>query len=199
VRGKISLLPPAARSDCRAGETPLPRLPVILFAALALALGGCFESSDALITAANADHPWTALRAAEFSWHDGAWKSEGNVTLRRDGSDYVLRDEESRDVTHFLLHQIGDNTYVAQSRGGSGSGNESYMFALVVVDGKRVYQYSFDDLSKRCKIPGIDPAVLKLKAYEDGCSVPSLAALTQIFETLQKSQPKFEAMYVIEP
>jgi hypothetical protein len=177
----------------------VPRLSVILLAALSLTLGGCFMSSDPLIKPASADHPWSDSRAQQFDWNDGNWKAEGYVTLRRAGAYYRIEDEKSRDVTRFLARQIGDNHYVVQSQDTSGSGNAAYAFALLVADGKRIYQYSFDDQSKHCAIPGIDPAALKLKAYEDGCGAPSLAVLTQIFETLQKSQPKFEVMYVIEP
>ena len=177
----------------------MPRLPLILLSALTLTLGGCFMSSDALIKPASADYPWSNLRAQQFKWSDGKWQAEGYVSLRREGPNYRLEDERTRDVTRFLAHQIGDNRYVVQLQDTSGSGDAAYTYALLVAEGKRVYQYSFDDPSKRCQIPGIDAAALKLKRYEDGCGVPSLASLVQIFDALQKAQPKFEIMYELQP
>ena len=170
-----------------------------LLAVLSLALGGCFVSSDAFITTANADHPWNDSRARTFDWQDGEWKPQGFVTLRREGALYRFEDETSHDVTRFLVKKVADNSYVAQMQDMSGSGDSSYTYALLVVDGKRIYQYGFDDLSRRCKIPGVDAAALQLEPYENGCGVPSLAVLTRIFATLQKSQPKFEVKYEIEP
>ena len=165
---------------------------------LAPVLSGCFVSSGAFITPASADHPWSDLRARQFEW-EGDWKPNGYVNLRRVGALYRFTPESSRDVTRFLLKQIADDTYVAQMQDTSGSGDAAYAYALLVVDGKRIYQYAFDDASKRCRIAGIDTTALKLNPYEDGCGVPSLAALTQIFMTLQKSHPTFEVMYEIEP
>jgi hypothetical protein len=170
-----------------------------LLAVLAVALGGCFVSSDAFITNANADHPWNDSRARQFNWEDGDWKSQGFVTLRREGALYRLEDEKSRDVTRFLVKKIADNSYVAQMQDMNGTGDSSYTYALLVVDGKHIYQYGFDDLSRRCQVLGIDAAALKLEPFEDGCGVPSLAALTQIFAAVQKTQPKFEVKYEIEP
>ena len=176
----------------------MPRSALILLAALSPLLGGCFVSTDAFITPASADHPWTELHARQLTW-EGEWKSNGDVHLRRQGALYSFEPESSRDVTKFLVKAIGDNAYVAQIQDTSGSGDASYTYALLVVDGKRIYQYAFDDQSQHCQAPGVDAAALKLKPYEDGCGVPSLAALTQVFTTLQKSQPKFEIMYEIEP
>jgi len=170
-----------------------------LLAVLSVALGGCFVSSGAFVTAANADYPWNDSRARQFDWQDGDWKPQGFVTLRREGALYRIEDERSRDVTRFRVKKIADNSYVAQMQDMSGSGDSSYTYALLVVDGKRIYQYGFDDVSRRCKIPDIDAAALKLEPYENGCGVPSLAVLTQIFATLQKSHPKFEVKYEIEP
>src|SRR5579871_5910083 len=110
----ISPLPPAARSTRRVGGYLVPRLPLILLSALTLTLGGCFMSSDALIKPASADYPWSNLRAQQFKWSDGKWQAEGYVSLRREGPNYRLEDERTRDVTRFLAHQIGDNRYVVQ-------------------------------------------------------------------------------------
>ncbi len=193
------LLPPPRAAFAAIGGAPVQRLTVILFVAAALALGGCFMSSSPLITPATADHPWSKLRAKQSDWRDGKWQAQGNIALSREGAYYRLEDEKSHDVTRFLVRQIGDHAYVTQSQDTSGSGDASYSFALLVADGNRVYQYSFDDLSKRCAIPGIDAAALRLKPYEDGCGVPSLEALTQIFTTLQKAPPRYEVMYETTP
>ena len=175
------------------------RSSIILLTASSLALGGCFMSSGPLITPASADHPWGDLRAKQSDWRDGKWRVEGNVTLHREGAYYRFETEKSHDVTNFLVRQIGDQEYIAQSHDASGSGDASYSYVLLVADGNRVYQYSFDDQSKRCAIPGINPAALQLKPYEDGCGVPSLAVLTQIFESLRKGPPRYEVMYEIAP
>jgi len=172
---------------------------LLLFALLPLALGGCFISSEPLITPASADHPWADSRAQEFHFDDGKWKSKGYVTLRRSGPYYVLRDEESRDVTRFLVHQIGDDRYVAQSQDASGVGNASYSYSLLIVDGQKITTYSFDQASKRCRVPGVDVAALKLRPHEDDCGVDSIAALIQVFQALERSQPKPETLYVIQP
>ena len=149
----------------------MSRSAVVLLAALAPVLGGCFVSSDALITTANADHPWSNLRVTQLKWEAGDWKPDGLADLRREGALYRFEPD----------------------------GDSAYTYALLVVDGKRIYQYAFDYQSRRCEIPGVDAAALKLKPYEDGCGVPSLAAMTQIFTTLLKSQPKYETIYQIEP
>ena len=103
----------------------MPRVAVILLALFAPMLAGCFVSSDAFITPASADHPWGNLRARQFEW-EGEWKPNGYIALRREGALYSFEAEDSRDVTRFLVKQIGDNVYVAQMQDASGSGDSSY-------------------------------------------------------------------------
>jgi hypothetical protein len=170
-----------------------------LLAVLSVALGGCFVSSDAFITTANADHPWGDVRVREFALEDGDWKPQGYAKIRREGPLYRLEDEKSHDVTRFLVKRIGDDAYVLQTEDMSGLGNAAFAYTLLVVDGKQIYGNAFHDESRRCQIPGIDAAALELEPFEDGCSVPSLAVLTQIFAALRKSQPKFSVKYEMVP
>jgi hypothetical protein len=178
----------------------VPRLVVVLlFALSSLTLSGCFVSSDPLITPATADHPWTAARAQHFDWVKGKWKPEGHVTVTLDGSYYQLRDDETRDVTRFLLRGIGDNRFIAQAEDLSGTGNAAFTYSLVVIDHEHIYHFSFDKASRRCRVTGIDAAALKLRPYESGCGVASLEALADAFRALERTEELPETMYVVEP
>ncbi len=172
------------------------RVSCVLLALLSLALSGCFISSDPLLSPAKADYPWPALRRAQqFGWENGAWKSRGYVSLDRDGAFYVLKPDDSDDVTRFLLHRIGNDLYVAQADDPSGS----YLYALVSIEGNRVYESAFDDASHDCAVPGIDPYMRGLSAKNDNCSVQSLDALIDVFQALRRAQPQAETLYVVEP
>jgi hypothetical protein len=174
-------------------------LRVALLAVLLLPLGGCFVSPAPLIAAAEADHPLAASRGEQFAWDSGSWKSRGAVTLSIDGPYYVLTGRERGDVSHFLLKQLDGNSYVAQSEEKSRLGDLAYIYALVVIDGGRITVNSFLDESTGCKVPGIAPGALGLRPSDDGCTVPSFAALSDVFRALRQSSAKPETLYVTAP
>ena len=129
----------------------------------------------------------------------GAWKPEGHVTVTLEGSYYMLRDEETRDVTRFLLRGIGDNRFIAQAEDLSGTGNAAFSYSLVVINDEHIYHFSFDKASRRCRVPGIDPTALRLRSYESGCGVASLDSLADAFRALERAEELPETMYVVEP
>lgn len=174
------------------------RLSYFLAVFLSLGLGGCFVSSNALISPRAADHPWAASRGQHFDWEDGKWKLRGAVSLSRDGAYYVLKSDESGETTRFLVHRIDPGHYIAQAEDSSDKAHPSYIYGLIVVEGSRIYEYGFDDQSSQCSVPGIDAAALRLRPSEDGCGVPSLDAMAKVFRALLKAHPEPETLYVIK-
>ena len=172
---------------------------VLLTTLFALPLAGCFVSSEPLITPQTADYPLGNARAQHFDWVRGAWKAAGRVTVTREGAYYLLRDEETRDVTRFLLHAIGDNRFVAQAEDLSGTGNAAFTYSLVAISGEHVYHFAFEKASRSCRVPDADAAALKLRPYESGCGVTSIEALATAFRMLEHSEEQPETMYVMEP
>ena len=119
--------------------------------------------------------------------------------MEEDQTIEMHRDEETRDVTRFLLRGIGDNRFIAQVEDLSGTGNAAFTYSLVVIDKERIYHFSFDKASRRCRVTGVDAAALKLRPYESGCGVASLDSLADAFRALERTEEQPETMYVIEP
>jgi hypothetical protein len=176
----------------------VPRIAGFLAAILSFGLGGCFVSTDPLISPAASDHPWAALRGQHFDWEDGKWKLHGAVSLSREGAYYVLKSDDSDEAMRFLLHHIGPDRYIAQAEDLSDKAHPTYVYGLIVVEGNRIYEYGFDDQSSQCGVPGIDPPALHLRPSDDGCGVTSLDALTTIFRALMKAHPEAETRYDIQ-
>jgi hypothetical protein len=175
------------------------RLSSLLATILSLGLGGCFVSTDALISPSKADHPWSgALRGQHFDWEDGKWKLRGAARLSRQGAYYMLKDEGSDETMRFLLHRIDPGHYIAQAEDLSDKSHPSYIFGLIVVEGDHVYEYGFDDQSSQCSVPDIDPTALKLRPSDDACGVPSLDAMAAVFRALLKAHPEPETLYIIK-
>lgn len=174
------------------------RLASLFAVLLPLTLGGCFVSSDPLISPATADYPWSALRGQHFEWDDGSWKLKGVASLKRDGDDYVLTSDETDEAMRFLLRRFEPDHYIAQAADRSDEDHPSYIYGLIVVEGNRIYEYGFDDQSSQCGVQGIDPGALHLRPSDDGCGVPSLDAIATIFRALMKAHPEGETRYDIQ-
>lgn len=177
----------------------VPRVGALLLLLLSLSLGGCFESPAPLITASESDHPLKPSSGQQYGWENGSWQPRGAVTLDLDGPYYVLKGREPGDVSRFLLKQLDDNSYVAQSEETSSSGRVSYIYALVVIDGERISVNSFLDESSGCNVPGVSASSGTLHPSDGGCVLPSLAALVEIFRVLRQSSAKPETLYIITP
>lgn len=89
---------------------------------MVLALAGCFKSAAPLIDAAHAKYPFTTLSLKD---EDGQ-----TVALKRDGDVYRFVESgtpATQAPSAYLLHEIGDNTYVVQEA--SDGGEATYIFA----------------------------------------------------------------------
>ena len=168
-----------------------------MLASLASLLGGCFLSPRALITPSDADYPWHDGHGEQYAWDGGAWQSRGRVALRREGVDYVLVPEDGDEVTRFRAKQIAPDAYVVQGEDDSDPNARAYIFGLALAEDGAIDLYSFDAESMHCRLPGIDATGLGLAPDEEGCAVPSLDALLDLFRRLRATRPAPETRYIL--
>jgi len=169
----------------------LARWAVLSLAALLLA--GCFTSERALITPATADRPLPRqARGEELDWNGTAWARKGGVTLRLDGTHYVLRPNAGDDDLRFLLKRVDDGVYIAQA---DDSGH--ILYGVMQRSGNMIYLHMFpEDGCAGLTADQIRRFGLTV-TKEAECRVPSFDALASAMLTLVRQGRRPDRAYRI--
>jgi hypothetical protein len=171
--------------------TPRPRRGCASLAAvltLALALAGCFTSSQPKLPLAQAAAPFGdgGRYGAYERLSDGTYKRDETVTMRKGadgGYDYV---DSKGKVTPLSFHRIGPNLYVVQAAGENSKGAD-YVAVRVNDDGKEGLTYPLDCTKQ-------DTAKLKslgVEITDSGrvCNIDKVADPLALFAGLNLGEP----------
>jgi len=166
---------------------------------LAMVLGACFESAQPLISAGNADFPFTTtVRYTFYEWDKEmkTWQPSETGTVNRDGDHYVQLDDGGlvKDARPFLLKSIGNGYFIAQQP------NEmAYMYDLLKIQGDVVYQFGMPcaDADKTFADQGLLDSFVKDTQWGNTCRVSDFDKLKQVLFAIAKDRPQPQGMYAL--
>jgi len=167
--------------------------------ALALILGGCFESTTPLIPAANADYPFErTFHYTFYEWNKDTkvWQPSETGTISRDGDHYVqLPDIGNDQGDAFLLKSIGDNYYIAQQ-----PNKATFIYDLVRINGNIIYQYGMScaDEDKKFVEQGLIDSFKTDSTRGNVCAVSSLEKVARLFRAIAAERPQPQGMFGVD-
>jgi hypothetical protein len=161
--------------------------------ALPILLTGCLISDEPLFSARDYAYPLRAQSYGDVYTYDDkqGWHNDHRFGLRRAGAEYLL--DENNESTPFVLTQIGEDQWLAQS----GNSNGQYQYAILVHgDDDRYYAYDLGDL---CDALGDNGDIADdIRADGSDCKAGSLSGLLRAIDNYLPANAQPYAYYVFD-
>ena len=165
------------------------------FAAIGLALAGCFTSETPLISPQNADYPFQRIAFISLSDEKEGGDAD-QITLVRWGDAYVERNKQ--DKGRYLFKQVEDDLYIGQISE-EDDGELELLYGVVHIQNGTLMSI----LAPTCD--SVSTGVLKAagivrteKKYVDECTVASLDQLKALARHLVGTGIKRETYRIVE-
>ena len=130
---------------------------LIILIVSALGLTGCFKSEQPLISASDADFPFTTITYADDSGSE--------ITLEKSGHAYVST--EDRDETALRLKAIDGSTYIGQIFP-ENDGGDGYLYALIKVSADRKRFFLVHSVAGEQALAAAKQATYGFRPCDDG-------------------------------